>query len=329
MEEAIDEVIKLIYQGQYKRAADTLEAYEPRFTSQSGSLLHTKFLLNKGRLFVHQRRMTEADDVYEIVDDILEGHPEREDGWDWIEQKLCYERSRMEFLRGNIDLAKELQERTIEFDVDPGLNARAMLDLGNVLCERGDYSNGVEIYQKGIDIIKDSDDLYELARAYNNISDVFLKIRDYDQALKFADMCVELAKKLENLHIAGFGYMNGAEALVGLGEPQMAKGYHAKSKSLLSDMTHVYCRACLIYNSALVSRGLGKNDEAKRLFDDAIDILDTTDQYFLQARARFEYGLLLKQIGEDGNAEVVFKESIEILEKNKFEKELEWVKEHK
>lgn len=121
-------------------------------------------------------------------------------------------------------------------DASNPIYGTVMVDTGNVHSALGNLEKAREYYNRGVEALQDSGNLWDLARAYNNLGDSYLQTEDWERALEFFEKCSEVATKAGFNNFLGWSLFNSAEALSGKGDYQAALTYLDRSLPILQSI---------------------------------------------------------------------------------------------
>lgn len=136
--------------------------------------------------------------------------------------------------RGDYDNALRAYEKAGETATDNQSKGAAYVGIANVEINRHELSKAIEHYEKALDLLRETDDYLDIARAYNNLGDVYLQLEEWDVALDCFAKGEEYGEKGGWLNIKAWTQFNSGMALVEKGKFDAAKEILDKSKDILT-----------------------------------------------------------------------------------------------
>jgi tetratricopeptide (TPR) repeat protein len=175
--------------------------------------------------------------------------------------------------KADYSMALEFYNAALEkaaFCKDALLTGKIKIEVGNVHLHMKEYKKAERVYLDALKIMKESSDLKELARLYNNIGACYLNSERYLEAVDVLKLCAACGKKVGDTTIQGWANFNIAEGLLKLGRPRDAIKHLDRAMELLRRQRDRPGIASTHLNYGLAYAALGDWTKAKVHFNRAV-----------------------------------------------------------
>ena len=254
--------------------------------------------------FIHQER-SEFDQALEYYEKALEAAEEAKDPL--TIGQACNRIGGIYWNKGNYDLAKEFLERAIENALkvdDKRILGSAHIGLGNIHGDGHEMQEAINHYQDALTFLKETNEVYETARAYNNLGDTYLQLQEWDKALEQFDKCREYGVKGGWLNMKAWAEFNSSEALIHLGKLDEAKANLADSLEILTKIGDRVGLGGIHQNYGRLYSIQKEWDKMEEHFEKAVEIFTEINTPISLAEVYTEFGLGLKEKGDIDKAKI-------------------------
>ncbi len=252
--------------------------------------------------FIHQER-SEFDRALEYYEQSLDTAEDSKDPK--AIGQACNNIGGIYWNKGMYEKAGEYQERAIESALkadDKKILGSAHIGLGNIHADSHEPQEAIAHYKDALKYLSGTDEIYEIARAYNNLGDTYLQMKDWNNSLKQFEKCREFADKGGWINMKAWAEFNSSEALVELGKLDLAKKNLDDSLDILRKIGDRVGLGGIYQNYGRLYSA--KKDWAKMLenYDLAVAVFTEINTPISLAEVYEELGMALKKMGDGERA---------------------------
>ena len=154
---------------------------------------------------------------------------------------------------------------------DSSYQADAVISIGQVHLNRGDYRSAIAELKRGLDLSEAADSRYDMVRAQIYLSSAFLAAEEaFSEAYDLAKKATELSRESRMPQGEIFGQSMAARAQAKMGKTEEALGLSAQALARLATTGHVAEKEVILLNHALTLIEAGRKDEAKPYLEKAL-----------------------------------------------------------
>jgi tetratricopeptide (TPR) repeat protein len=144
--------------------------------------------------------------------------------------------------------------------------------LGLTHFLKGNYSECVQLSEKGIGLSKKKKHLPLIAQSYNNMGMVAYSQGEYEKAIEFFNKCLEIQLKVGNQYRVSAIYTNLGVIHLNLGLYDQATDYYYKGLKLAEEMGNLCWKGILYNNLGVLYQDRGEWKEALGFFEKSLKI---------------------------------------------------------
>jgi len=215
-----------------------------------------------------------------------------EDAFDWATKALIMKSAQAHNLlavlhraRGDLDVALTHCDQSIELSDAAGdlINlSKGYTNRGVILVDMDRWGDAVRDYERALELLIDTGDVYVHAMTLGNLADVLRHLGDLDAAYGYAETALEESQVLESDFDIALAHLNLGEILLERGEPRRARIEHLEVglgqllkhgiKDLLSQAERDIAQSFLVEGRLLEAA-----EAAKRSMEAATEPVSWTD----------------------------------------------------
>jgi serine phosphatase RsbU (regulator of sigma subunit) len=174
-------------------------------------------------------------------------------------------------------------------------NARVYTGLSNILTERGQFEEALEMGLKGLELLGRDPNEIGVSRALNDLGAIHHKLKNYDKALEYIFKALELRKKNNVKHFILGSLIDIATIYFECEEYQKALDYYLEAEPVAIETNH-YTRLSLIYKQqGEIYKILGKSNLAIEALEKLIDVNNVISSEDKEAKISQSENKLLKE----------------------------------
>jgi|GEM_PF-2797583 len=178
----------------------------------------------------------------------------------------------IDWRQGNYESALKMlaKAENISKEVKDPIYGIVLVDTGNVHSALGDLELARDYYTRAVEELQKSENLWDLARAYNNLGDSYLQSKEWDMALEFFEKCSNVSKKAGLNNYLGWSLFNSAEALNAKGDLEAALTYLDRALPILEKIKDINGLSGVHRDYGLVYLKKGELKKAERSLIEAM-----------------------------------------------------------
>jgi tetratricopeptide (TPR) repeat protein len=247
-----------------------------------------------------------------------------EDAFTWATKALINESSQAHNLlavlhraRGELEVALSHCDKSIELSSASSdlINlSKGHTNRGVILVDMDKWNEAVNSYERALELLVDTGDVYVYAMTLGNLADLHLHLGDLDAAYRYAKTALDESLALESDFDIALAHLNLGEILLEQGEFRRARVEHLEvglAQLLKHDIEDLHSQAERDIAQSFLQEGLLDEalEAAKRALVAANEPMSWTD---LGATQRILGQIIIKQ-GKFAEGEEFLKQSLEIL----------------
>lgn len=281
--------------GDFEKADGYLDsALEMIAANESLVMAKSSALQIKG---VVQREMGHMDEAWAYF---AEAAKDAESQQDPIQQARClYELANLAWKMAKYDDAKRFLDQAEGLgESDLLLDGLINLAKANVAADTGQFEAAERFYKMAIESITDTDNTYELARAYNNLGDLQLEHDKFQDAKPNFRKCIKISREGGDLRMEGWAKFNLSEIALKEHDLVQAPILLDEAEAILKKIRDFHGMAGVHRMRALIYVQKGDKEMANSLFERTLQETREHGLGYLEAVVLNDYGKTLKTWGE-------------------------------
>ena len=198
-------------------------------------------------------------------------------------------------------------------DSSEDLKGKALLKLGNISKEKGEFNKAIEYFAKSANIFREKNNLQELSKVYTWLGLTYECNKDYASALNYSKKSLDLAKQINSSYLQAYAYNNVGLDLIQLGDYTEAEKYLKEGITLIQNLD--IKEFSQIYDSfGLLYKEKGEFDKAVKMYEKAI----VTGHCSVYNESEFSYdlGILYLEQLNVNKAKACFENALKIIRKS-------------
>jgi tetratricopeptide (TPR) repeat protein len=206
------------------------------------------------------------------------------------------------------------------------LLASTYIDLGNVYDEMCEAEKAIESYNISLEILKNTKNASETARAFGNLAIMYRNVEEFEKAIECGFKHLELAENLHNSKLMGYGYAGLSYCYARVNDFSNARILVKKAEDIALKIDNENIMYQVNKTNALISKEEEKWNEAVSYLEKNIELVEKLNTLYSLSDTHFELGVTYKEMGEQNKAKKHFKIATNLyselgLEKTKLVKE--------
>ncbi|RMH00912.1 MAG: helix-turn-helix domain-containing protein [Chloroflexi bacterium] len=173
---------------------------------------------------------------------------------------------RLHYWRGNFDLAEKLVRESLALAQHygfPGLAARAMDILANLLCEgSADYATAIPLYQECLAFYREVGNQYGEAQTLANLGAIYFEQGDYPTACRYWEQALPLCRQSNNQYVLAAVLTNLAMVTRKMGNLHRARQLLAEGLVLKRRMGNLYSLLHTLLEAGAIHKEMGDYEQA-------------------------------------------------------------------
>jgi tetratricopeptide (TPR) repeat protein len=296
-----------IFSAEWDKAFEYFNRLYGEARARNDRALMSRYLRRLG--FIHQER-SEFDRALEYYEQALDAAEDAKNP-QTIGQ-ACNMIGGIYWNKGMYEKAGQYQERAIENALkvdDKKILGSAHIGLGNIHSDSHELQEAIAHYQNALKYLNGTDEIYEIARAYNNLGDTYLQLKDWDNSLKQFEKCKEQADKGGWMNMKAWAEFNSSEALIELGKLDLAKKNLDESLDVLNKIGDRVGLGGIYQNYGRLYTVKKEWPKMLEYYDKAIGVFTDINTPISLADAYEELGRALKKMGDKERAKTELRRS--------------------
>lgn len=174
-------------------------------------------------------------------------------------------------------------------------NARVYTGLSNILTDRGQYEEALEMGQIGLNLLRDENNAVGVSRALNDLGAIYQRLKQYDKALEFIHEALKLRRENNVKHFELGSLIDIACIYLEMGEYNKALPYFLEAEPLAIHTNHPGRLSILYRHMADIYKKQGELCKAVEIFEKLIEITTAINLQEKEAKISQSENKLLKE----------------------------------
>jgi len=173
---------------------------------------------------------------------------------------------------------------------DSSFQADALISIGQVYLNRDETDRAASECKRGLDLAKDSDSIYDIARAQIYLALALLRgAGDVNEAVHLANEAADMSRRARMPQGEVFGQSVASLALAAAGDLDGALGKSAQAVARLATARNVAETEVILHNHAKLLLRAGRDDEAVPYLEKAFALVRAKSNKIQDAHMRAQY----------------------------------------
>lgn len=156
-----------------------------------------------------------------------------------------------------------------------GWDARVYAGLSNILSDRGEYDEAIQMGQKGLELLRSEDNQIGISRLLNDLGSIYHRLKKYDQALEYIFEALKIRQENKLKHFVVGSLIDLGNIYFETNQYEKALDFYLQAEPLAIETNHAW-RLTIIYRRvADIYKKIDEPRKAVEVFEKLIDLTNS------------------------------------------------------